>query len=143
MKKFLFLFLLIIAYKNTFGQQKDIDLLTKLNQDWLNSYLTKDTVTLSKIFADDFILINPKGTKMTKSDILSNVVKQETISVKIDSNEVRMVTNEVAIITAYTTFVLKADGKEITGKNCYQDVYIKRRGKWSAISAHVTLLGMK
>jgi hypothetical protein len=35
------------------------------------------------------------------------------------------------------------DGKDITGKNCYQDVYIKRKGRWVAIAAHVTLLGME
>jgi hypothetical protein len=28
----------------------------------------------------------------------------------------------------------------MTGRNCYQDIYVKRKGKWMAVMAHVTLL---
>ena len=130
-------------FQNAFSQNKDIEELTKLNQDWLNSYPKKDTSTLAKIFADDFVLISPKGVKMTKHDIIRNLDKQETASITIDSIDVRLLTNEVGLLTAYTTFVLKIDGKDMTGQNCYQDVYIKRKDKWFAVAAHVTLLNMK
>jgi hypothetical protein len=30
----------------------------------------------------------------------------------------------------------------MTGKNCYQDVYMKRNGQWLVVFAHVTSLGM-
>lgn len=143
MTKLLLSILLATIFQNAFSQRKDIEELTKLNQDWLNSYPKKDTTTLAKIFADDFVLISPKGVKMTKRDILSNLSKQETVSIAIDSVDVRLLTNGVGLITAYTTFVLKIDGKDMTGQNCYQDVYIKRKGKWFAVAAHVTLLNMK
>jgi uncharacterized protein (TIGR02246 family) len=143
MKKLLSSILLITIFKVAFSQNKDIEDLTKLNQDWLNSYPKKDSVTLAKIFADDFVLISPKGVKMTKRDILGSLEKQETVSVTIDSINVRLLTNEVALITAYTTFVLRIDGKDLTGQNCYQDAYVKRKGKWRAVAAHVTLLNMK
>lgn len=32
--------------------------------------------------------------------------------------------------------MLKIDGKDMTGENRYQDVYVKRNGKWSAVAAH-------
>ena len=98
---------------------------------------------MEKIFADDFVLISPKGIKMTRRDIIDNLNKQETVSINVDSINVQLLTNEVGLITAYTTFVLKINGKDMTGQNCYQDVYIKRNGKWSAVAAHVTLLNMK
>jgi hypothetical protein len=31
----------------------------------------------------------------------------------------------------------------MTGQNCYQDVYVKRKGNCLAVAAHVTLLSMK
>jgi hypothetical protein len=135
------LFLLII--QNVFAQNKDIIELTKLNHDWLQSYITKDSTTLNNIFADDFVLISPNGSKMTKSDNMSNLGKQETVSVNIDSIDAKLLTENTGLITAYTTFVLKIDGKEVTGRNCYQDVYVKRKGRWMAVAAHVTLLNMK
>jgi len=143
MTKFFLPFLFVLLFETAFSQDNDIKELTKLNQDWLSSYSTKDKATLATIFADDFVLISPNGTKMTKKDILDNLDKQETVSMKVDSIEVRLVTNDVGIITAYTTFVLKVDGKDVTGHNCYQDVYTKRMGKWRAIAAHVSLLNMK
>lgn len=126
-----------------FSQSKDIEILKKLNRDWINSYPTKDSTTLNQIFADDFVLINHRGIKMTKKDILNNLDKQETMSAKIDSVDVKLVADNVGVVTAYTTFVLKSDGKEVTGQNCYQDIYVKRRGKWMAVTAHVTLLSLK
>ena len=143
MKKTFASILLITIFQVGLSQKKDIEALTKLNQDWLNSYPKKDTATLAKIFADDFILISPKGVKMTKRDIIANLDKQETVSVCIDSLDIRLLTKKTGIITVYTTFVLKIDGKEITGKNCYQDVYVKRKGKWLGDAAPVTLLSVK
>ena len=143
MTKLLLSILLTTILQNAFSQNKDIEELTRLNQDWLNSYHKKDTATLNKIFADDFVLISPKGAKMTKRNIIDNLDKQETVSINIDSIGVQLLTDNVGLITAYTTFVLKIDGKEMTGQNCYQDVYIKRKDKWFAVAAHVTLLNMK
>jgi uncharacterized protein (TIGR02246 family) len=126
-----------------FSQAKEIEILKNLNRDWINSYPTKDSATLNKIFADDFVLINHKGTRMTKRNIIGNLDKQKIMSAKIDSVDVKLVTDDVGVVTAYSTFVLISDGKEMTGKNCYQDIYVKRKGKWVAVTAHVTLLSFK
>lgn len=125
------------------SQSKDVEILKKLNKDWINSYPTKDSVTLNKIFSDDFVLINHKGTKMTKKDIITGLDKQQILSTKIDSVEVQLLADNVGVVTAYTTFVFKADEKNMTGQNCYQDIYVKRKGQWVAVKAHVTLLSFK
>ncbi|HLY72264.1 MAG TPA: nuclear transport factor 2 family protein [Puia sp.] len=143
MIKCFFSFLMMIASQNVFSQSNDADRLRKLNYDWIHSYVTKDSVTFSRIFADDFILISPIGTKFTKKQTIANLLKQEITSARVDTIDVRLITGDVGIITAYITFVSKADGKDITGRTCYQDIYIKRKGKWLAVSAHVTSLGSK
>jgi hypothetical protein len=141
-RSFLFI-LLATATQNSYSQNKDLEGLIKLNKDWINSYPQKDTATLNKIFAEDFVLISPKGIKMTKSDVINNIKTQEIISVNIDSSDVRLLTDDVGLITAYVTFVFKTGNKEMTGKNCYQDVYIKRKNRWLALAAHVTLPDVK
>jgi ketosteroid isomerase-like protein len=127
---------------NTFGQS-DVDTIKKLNLKWVNSYVTKDKATLDAIFADDFVLINPKGIKTTKQDNLTRLSGQETLSVNVDSVDVRLVSKDVGVLTAYITFVMNSEGKKMTGRNCYQDVYVKRKSRWYAVSAHVTLLSLE
>lgn len=135
--------ILTMVSQTCLSQSTDVETLKRLNKDWINSYPTKDAATLSNIFADDFVLINHKGTKMTKKDIIAGLDKQETLSTKIDSVDVELLADNVGVVTAYTTFVLKTEGKEMTGQNCYQDIYVKRKGKWLAVKAHVTLLSFK
>jgi len=124
------------------AQSKDADEIKKLNAQWIASYVTLDTATLSRIYADDIILVNPSGKIMHKKEMLNNLVKpghDEYVSTKVDTASVRLFGNS-GIINAEVTGVVKADGKNSTIRVCYMDVYEKRKGKWYAIAAHVTLL---
>lgn len=142
MKK-LILFLIVLPAA-AFTQNKDKQQILALNEQWINSYPSRDTTTLNRIFANDFILVSPKGAKMSKQDVIRNVLSpnQSTVSIRIDSADVRIFDN-TGLITAYTTFVLVIDGKRMEATNCYSDLYAKRNGKWVAVAAHVTLLSMK
>jgi hypothetical protein len=140
MNKIFLLFLMAITFRPVFSQNKNADKLKRLNQQWIHSLITKDTTILSNILADDFILISPNGGRMTKSDNLNSLKTLEVISDNIDSVDVRLLTNDVGLVTAYTTFVIKSNDKNVRARNCYQDVYVKRNGKWFAVAAHVTLL---
>lgn len=135
--------LLMLICTTVFSQNRDTETIKILNQHWLNSLVKKDTIRLNKIFANDFVLIAPNGKKMTKKDIIQNLHLQQTVSVSIDSIDVKLLTRHVGVVTAYTTFALIVDSKKMTGQNCYQDIYVKRRSKWLAVAAHVTLLNLK
>lgn len=133
----------LLSSQYSFSQNKDIEELTRLNKAWIDSYPLKDAATLSGILADDFVLISPSGTKMTKANAVDNVANQEPITVNIDSVNVRLVTPDVGLVTAWLSFKTHPSDKEIAAKNCYQDVYVKRKGRWFAVAAHVTLLNTK
>lgn len=131
----------VVLYINS--DDNDVKAIQRLNEEWLQAYVTKDSKVLERIFATDFVLINHKGQKTTKQQNLDNLQRQEVLSVHIDSVEVKLATQDVGILTAYTTFTFLSEGKTLTGKNCYQDVYVKRKGQWQAVSAHVTLLSLE
>jgi hypothetical protein len=145
MKAFMFLTALLIFFSiRSSGQNPDIEMLKKLNRDFLNSIVNRDTATLSKILADDFILINPGGIKRNKTDnLFSALASNQKISVDIDSVEVRLLSGEVGLVSAWTNNVIITEKDKTTFKICYQDVYMKRRNKWVAVAAHVSLLGTK
>jgi hypothetical protein len=125
------------------GQAQDIETLKKLNRNFLNAIVNRDTFTLSHILADDFMLINPGGAKRNKSDNLSSALmtNPHVVSVDIDSVEVRLLSSDVGLVSAWTTNVVEANGHTETFRISYQDVYMKRRNNWVAVAAHVASLG--
>lgn len=143
MLKYIFIFLLMGMVHHAFSQASDVKQLEKLNEDWLHAYVTKDSAALNRIFADDFELISPRGDKMTKKDIIRNLNIQDITATHIDSVNIKLLSKDVGLITAYTSFEFIVEGKNMSGKNCYQDVYIKRRNRWYALAAHVNLLQIK
>ena len=114
----------------------------KVNETWLNCYPKRDSATLSKILANDFVLIAPDGHPQSRQEVLISMLapNMETISIKIDSVNARLLAPDIALLNAWSTFVYKYNGDERTGKTCYLDVYVKRKGHWVAVTAHVTAL---
>ena len=140
MRKFFLLGLSCLSGMMMYSQDQGIATIKQLNEDWIGAYPKKDTATLSRIFSEDFILVNAAGKKMTKSDVLRNAAKQEVAFSHVDSAEIKMLSPDVGVIVAYASFVIKSDGKESKGQTCYQDIYVKRKERWYAVCAHVTSL---
>ncbi len=142
MKRFLPLCVLIFFSFGSSAQTHDIDILKKQNREFLNSLMNRDTAALSGILANDFILINPSGMRRTKADNLATLrlTNQTVNSIRVDSSDIKLLSDNVGLVTAWTSNVMTVDGKKMKLKICYQDAYVKRDGKWLAVAAHVTLL---
>jgi len=138
--KHLLLYLVLFTPFSGLSQQTDATIVSQLNRDWIASYSTRDTATMARILADDFIMISPKGTKLSRTDIIGNVGSKDIRTTgAIDSASVRMFGN-TALIVAYTHFSIQSNGQTAIGSNCYSDLYVKRNGVWKAVAAHVTVL---
>jgi uncharacterized protein (TIGR02246 family) len=144
--KFLFFSCCILSVLATRAQTAadDIDTVKKLNEAWIRSYPGKDTATMSRILADDLIMITHNGSRVTKPEILRNMASpgQRVKNSKVDKVDVRLVGN-TALVFAEASFVTvdNTSGKEMSGRTNYLDVYEKRDGRWVAIAAHVTYPG--
>ena len=136
--------LLLVLTTNFANAQSDVIAAIKaLNEAWIHSYLTKDTATVSRVWADDFILINPVGKRFTKRDGIKNMSSPAThfLSSRVDTAEVHVV-GDLGYIMARASFVsTDNNGKKTKGTTDYLDVYEKRNGRWVAIAAHVIYLG--
>jgi len=142
MNRTLSILLLLIPFTG-FTQSSDSATVSELNRSWIASYATRDTATMEKILAEDFIMIGPKGNKLSRTDVIHNVGAMDITSVAtIDSASVRVFGN-TALVVAYTHFSITAQGQTMNGSNCYSDLYVKRKGGWKAVGAHVTVLGIK
>jgi ketosteroid isomerase-like protein len=113
----------------------DLELLTKLNDDYIQSVQHSNVKRFDEILSDDFLCSNPDGTLIDRKAFLQQTARPVTIrNLKAHDVNVRLM-GDFAIIHARTSYTT-ADGAESGGR--YTDVWARRNGKWLAVSAHVT-----
>jgi len=121
--------------KTDAATQTDIDALTALNRDYIQSVQNGDVRRFDEILADDFLCSNPDGSLVDKSQFLAQTARPVTIS-GLTAEDVRVrILGDVAIIHARTSYTT-AGGERRNGR--YTDVWARRDGEWLAVSAHVT-----
>ena len=117
------------------ASRSDLEALSALNRDYINSVQHGDVRRFDEILAEDFLCSNPDGSLIDRRGFLAQTARPVTISgLAIDDVQVRIL-GDVAIIHARTTYNT-ADGERRNGR--YTDVWARRDGKWLAVSAHVT-----
>ncbi len=113
----------------------DLEALTALNRDYIDSVQHSDVARFEEILADDFRCSNPDGSLVDRAAFLKQTAKRVTITgLEAHDVEIRLL-GDIAIIHARTTYAL-ADGRPSGGR--YTDVWARRDGRWLAVSAHVT-----
>ena len=119
----------------TGGAPPDLELLTKLNEDYVQSVQRSDVKRFNEILADDFLCSMADGSLLDRQAFLEQTAKPVTIkNLRAHDVKVRLM-GYVAIVHARTSYTT-ADGKESGGR--YTDVWARRNGRWVAVSAHVT-----
>ena len=113
----------------------DLETLTRLNDDYVQSVQRSDVKRFDEILSDDFLCSMADGSLLDRKAFLEQTARPVTIkNLRAHDVNVRLM-GDFAIIHARTTYTL-ADGSESGGR--YTDVWAKRNGRWVAVSAHVT-----
>jgi len=116
----------------------DLQMLTRLNDDYIASVQNSDVKRFNEILADDFLCSMPDATLLDRKAFLEYSAKPVTIS-NLQAYDVNVrLMGDFAIIHARTSFA-QVDGAPAGGR--YTDVWARRNGTWLAVSAHVTRLG--
>lgn len=106
----------------------------RLAHQWLHASMTRDKAVLTRILADDFIDTSYRGTLRTKADVLAASAAPGT-SQHLASLKVRFY-GDTAIMTGVNHVV--GPNKAWTADVRFTDVYVKRGGRWQAVSAQET-----
>jgi ketosteroid isomerase-like protein len=114
----------------------DLEQLTALNRDYVNSVQNSDVKRFDEILAEDFYCSNPDKSLVDRFDFLRQTAVPVTIK-NLEAHDVKIrIMGDFAIIHASTSYTT-ADGKAGSGR--YTDCWMKQRnGKWLAVSAHVS-----
>jgi len=113
----------------------DLETLSQLNHDYIESIQHSDVARFEQLLADDFRCSNPDGSIVNRDAFLIQTAKPVTITdLAAKDVEVRIM-GTFAIIHARTVYH-DADGKPRSGR--YTDVWAKEDEQWRAVCAHVT-----
>jgi ketosteroid isomerase-like protein len=124
--------------RNTMQNQatpSDLNVLVRLNGDYIESVRNSDVGRFREILADDFLCTLPDGTIIDREQFLANAAKPFALG-RLEAHDVNVrLMGDFAIVHARTTFT-RPDGTQGSGR--YTDVWARRKGQWLAVAAHVT-----
>ena len=125
----------------TTENKADLEILQKLNDDYVTSVQTGNVNRFEEFLADDFKCTNPSLVEQTltvvdKNRFLEIIARPVTVTeLAADDVDIHLM-GDVAIIRAHVSWRLE-NGKNLKGR--YTDDYVRRSGIWVCISAHVTV----
>lgn len=113
--------------------------LTQLERDWIEASKKKDKATLERILADDWVGISYEGKSFTKAESLADglAADSQLDSYTLDPLKVR-VFGDTGIVNGGNTEKSRFKGKETSGHYAWTDVFMKRNGRWQAVSSHTS-----
>ena len=109
------------------------DYIKRSEQQWAEASMKRDTATVERIVADDFVGIDPSGAYFRKADELAGVGKNEGDYVAAKSNEVTVRFYGDAAVAQGSESWQKRSGER--GRYVWTDTWIRRDGKWQIVAA--------
>lgn len=113
----------------------DLQILQKLNRDYIDSVQAGDVKRFNELLAEDFYCSNPDGSLVDRKGFLEQTARPVAITDLRAENVLIRFFGDIAIIHGRTNYSLP-DGRQAHGR--YTDVWARQGDTWKTISAHVT-----
>lgn len=110
---------------------------------WDQACMRRDAGSVGRLLADDYVLTDASGAKLTKKEYLASIVKSPEISrVKSWASEnldVRVL-GETATVTGESGVKGRPRGRgfALPARYRFTDTWIRRDGRWLAVSTKAT-----
>jgi ketosteroid isomerase-like protein len=113
--------------------------LADVENHWAEAMVKGDVPALERLYADEYLAIDPAGATYTKAQDIANVKSGafKLTTFKLDEMKVR-VHGEVAVVTGRNTIKAMYMGKDISGAYRFTDVFVKRAGRWQVLTTQGT-----
>jgi ketosteroid isomerase-like protein len=137
---------LLLAAAIPFGYGKNEknaaeEALIQMEQEWSQADIKRDPAALNRILAEDWVGIDFEGTVLNKTGALKGI---SSGSGSLESTVLRdmkvRVYGNTAVVTGTDTEKGEYHGKDSSGKYLWTDVFVRRDGRWQAVSSQSTKL---
>jgi ketosteroid isomerase-like protein len=116
-----------------------MQMLERMEHQWTDAYEHKDRAALARILADDWRGQYPWGTRTKEQSLDELAAGVNTIqSIVFGPMEVRIY-GDTAIVTGSDDEVSAVGRKSSAGHYSWTDVWVRRGGRWQAVSSQMTI----
>ncbi|MFL6543587.1 MAG: nuclear transport factor 2 family protein [Candidatus Udaeobacter sp.] len=118
---------------------EDEQTLIKIQHEWAEARLKRDSSFPQRIEADDFTVVWFNGTTVSKEEDLKSYESTDTVftDFKIDDLKVRFY-GDMAIVVGQGSIKAHTKTQDLSGKYVWTDTFVKQRGAWTAVASQVT-----
>jgi ketosteroid isomerase-like protein len=113
--------------------------ITRLEHEWVNAIVKKDTAALERLLGDDFSGTSADAHSYTKTMAINELKSSKYVVAAMKLDEIAV--NEYGdVAVAFTSQEEKSTygGKNTSGHYHFTDVWVKRDGRWQAVASHGT-----
>jgi len=111
------------------------------DQERIRAQITADTLTLRRIYADDFLGIGPTGVVRNKAEVIADFTSHALIYQSITTADVRVrVYGNTAVETGRSTMVGQDRNKTVPRDNRFTRVWVRTAGRWQLVANHYSLM---
>jgi ketosteroid isomerase-like protein len=117
--------------------------ITGLEKAWDEAYMHRDIAAIDGLLADDYVLTDASGAKLTKKEHLMSIVKSPDISREkswTSENVAVSVSGDSAVVTGESDVKGRPRGRAFVMATRYRftDTWALRNGRWVAVSTKAT-----
>ena len=119
----------------------DLEALRKLNAQFIKNFITQDVEAHREIIHPDFVCIENNGTIIGREEYLKNWAtdfQNSGVDTFSYTDEVIRIFGSTALVRSKSVFTKRIEGQLKTGYSVYTDTYIKEKGRWRCVQAHMT-----
>lgn len=113
--------------------------LKKIQHQWADARLKRDSSFATQIEADDFTVVWPDGQIINKQDDVKSYEADGAVfsEFKITDLDVRFY-GETAVVVGQGSLKGHTPTKDLSGRYVWTDTFVKQNGAWKAVASQVT-----
>jgi len=113
--------------------------ITQLEKDWVAAIEKKDTATLDKLLAANFVGTSSTAHTFNKEEAIGDIKESRYVVDKMDLDEISVnVYGDTAVSFTSQEEKSRYEGKDSSGHYHFTDTWVKRDGKWQVVASHGT-----
>jgi ketosteroid isomerase-like protein len=115
----------------------DEETIIALERKWAEAIVNRDIATLDEIIAEDFTGTSWTGDTYSKTRAMNDIEFRVFVAESLNLEDVKVtVFGDTAVVSLIQVEKSKYDNFDCSGRYGYNDVWVKRDGRWQAVSSY-------
>jgi ketosteroid isomerase-like protein len=115
----------------------DEEIIIALERKWAEAIVNRDIAALNDIIADDFTGTSWTGDTYSKTKAMEDIEFRVFVAESLNLEDIKVtVFGDTAVVSLTQVEKSKYDDFDCSGRYGYNDVWVKRDGRWQAVSSY-------